>query len=132
MHYNLSTGGLDGIDVVRDQTFGIAGAVVDGVSVVRGPPITQIIAPLPKQVSCHSRRGQRERGLLPRLLDSAVVCTDTVLFQKTRLISCLASSRVSLYPARTKTGVDAPCAGVSLVSLLYRARGKNSQLSGYI
>lgn len=63
--------GLDSFDMVGHQAGGQRGAVVDRVAVVVRLARAQLVAPLPEEVARHAVGGERERGLLPRLLDVA-------------------------------------------------------------
>lgn len=64
---------LDGIHVIRDQARGVARAVVDGVAVVGSPPAAERVAPLPEEIPAHAACRQGQGGVLPRLLDGAMV-----------------------------------------------------------
>ncbi len=63
--------GINCLDMVGHKALEVTRSNIDGVSIVVSLASTQLVAPLPEEISSHASSASRR--VLPRLLDAAVI-----------------------------------------------------------
>ena len=92
----------------------VAGAVIEGVPIIRGLPCAQLVSVLPEHVSCYAIGGQ---GCgLPWPFDGDIIRCRAILFEDAGLVGGHTGGAMVSYPAIPPIVRLAPAAGVEMES----------------